>query len=515
MGTVVTGRGDGPDPEPLVAALRSAGLDVGRAGGDDSDGARHVRRPGAPRRAAPRAPGRRARAERRRRRGRSPAGRPCAAVRRRPAARAVPRPASADDHRGPRPAPAAVPHVAGRAEPCAATATARSSPRRPIHEAVATEHGLARTGGSSRSTSSPATRSRPPSCVELVRAAGVPPRSTTTSSATAMAAAGVDPAGFDSDPSIPLDPDADALEGFRLVLAHLDRSIEANRAGHDRRRRPGVPARVPRRRPAQPLGAPARPSRCCPPTCWRGPETASASSAQSTGPPRDLDVYVLEWDDYVDRPGRRDRGRAASRCATSSRPTGPPPTTSSPRPCGRERRPALLRALVGLARRRRHDPATGGPHADQPIARGRPPTHREGPGPADRARPGDHAGDAGRGRPRAAQGRQEAALPPRVLRRPAPDERSARRSSSGSRRCRTTSARTRTPRCTSPSCARPSPSCRRRRPPETFVAIGQLIEQLEQSRQARPRRVRRAVRRLRQPRPPAGRCARVLDGAGG
>ena len=43
--------------------------------------------------------------------------------------------------------------------------------------------------------------------------------------------------------------------------------------------------------------------------------------------------------------------------------------------------------------------------------------------------------------------------------------------------------RTRTPRCTSPSCARRSPSCRRRPRAETFVAIGQLIEQLEQIRQ--------------------------------
>ena len=46
-----------------------------------------------------------------------------------------------------------------------------------------------------------------------------------------LAAAGVDRAGRHIEPGIELDPQAPAIEGYRLVLANLDEAIEANRQG--------------------------------------------------------------------------------------------------------------------------------------------------------------------------------------------------------------------------------------------------------------------------------------------
>ena len=65
--------------------------------------------------------------------------------------------------------------------------------------------------------------------------------------------------------------------------------------------------------------------------------------------------------------------------------------------------------------------STRPPAATAPTARSEPScaAHRQGPGPPAGGGPGDHPGHAGRGGPRAAQGRQEAALPPGVLRRAA------------------------------------------------------------------------------------------------
>ena len=86
-----------------------------------------------------------------------------------------------------------------------------------------------------------------------------------------------------------------------------------------------------------------------------------------TGAPRDLDVYVIEWDDYVTdlapetvaalQPVRdqleADRAAAHQELATA---------------LGSDRVTALRErwsAWLGT----QHDPATGGPHADHPVAR--------------------------------------------------------------------------------------------------------------------------------------------------
>ncbi|MET0908533.1 MAG: CHAD domain-containing protein [Ilumatobacteraceae bacterium] len=113
-----------------------------------------------------------------------------------------------------------------------------------------------------------------------------------------LRAAGVDPAGHHDDPSVPLDADEPALDGFRLVLANLAASIVANVAGtiddidseflHDLR------VAVRRSRSVVGHGRHVLPADLGE---WGANELKSIGTL--TGPPRDLDVYVLEWDDYV------------------------------------------------------------------------------------------------------------------------------------------------------------------------------------------------------------------------
>jgi CHAD domain-containing protein len=112
-------------------------------------------------------------------------------------------------------------------------------------------------------------------------------------------AAGVDLGGFRATMAIPLDPAMSAVDGFRAVLAHQARAIGANWSGtidrsdteflHD--------LRIALRRTRTVLGE------------ARGvlPDDVRAAARQDfawlaglTGPARDLDVYLLEWGQYVD-----------------------------------------------------------------------------------------------------------------------------------------------------------------------------------------------------------------------
>ena len=160
-------------------------------------------------------------------------------------------------------------------------------------------------------------------------------------------------------------------------------------------------------------------------------EPAMRSLGDLTSPPRDLDVQVIEWDERVaalDGDEARHDLEPLRRQVVADRDRRPRRADPAPR---RGRRPPAPRPLDGAA----GEP--DGP-ARRRAARRRPDRRRR---PRDRIRkaqrrlarprPGDHAGDAGRARPRRAQGRQEAALPVGVLRRLAPRPTNASRSSSG------------------------------------------------------------------------------------
>jgi CHAD domain-containing protein len=361
MGTVLTGRGDQPDPEPLVAALRATGLDVGapsvttRAVLDTFDGLVHraglrlehrdgvlelsgggavgAQLPvtGAPRVATDLPPG-----PFRARLGeiieiRAVLPRLCLTSRDR---RAVRR---------------------NRDGKVVAAAT--------LHQRVVTEHGPLE-GWFVEVEELTGYEKQAAELVEVVRGVGVRELDGDLV-VTAMAAAGVDPAGFDNDPSTPLDPDIDALEGFRLVLANLDRSIDANLQGtiddvdpeflHEFR------VAIRRSRSVLRHGRAILPADVL---TWAA--DGLRELGMLTGSPRDLDVYVLEWDDYVVdlEPGTvaalqpvraqldADRAAAHEELATALR---------------SERVVALLRRWSDWLDTR-HDPADGGPHADRPVS---------------------------------------------------------------------------------------------------------------------------------------------------
>jgi CHAD domain-containing protein len=132
---------------------------------------------------------------------------------------------------------------------------------------------------------------------EALRAAGVEESETDTLTLCA-AAAGVELAGFTATATVPLEPAMAAIDGFRLVLANLAATIDANWQGtidqtdpeflHDLRiavrRSRVVLANAKRVLPAEILGK----------TC---DELAWLSDLTST--PRDLDVYLLEWSKYT------------------------------------------------------------------------------------------------------------------------------------------------------------------------------------------------------------------------
>jgi len=104
--------------------------------------------------------------------------------------------------------------------------------------------------------------------------------------------------GYDDSPTVPLQPDDDALAGFRRVLANLCRTAFANLQGtiddvdpeflHD--------LRVSVRRTRSVLG---QGKGVLPQEVRDQYREAFSWLGQVTGPPRDLDVYLLGWDAYV------------------------------------------------------------------------------------------------------------------------------------------------------------------------------------------------------------------------
>ena len=244
--------------------------------------------------------------------------------------------------------------------------------------------------------------SRPSELVEVVAPRAAPTESTATSCDRALAAAGVDPAGFDSRPEHPARsgrcPPSTASGSCWPTSAE---TIEANLPGHHRRHRPASSSTT----SASPCAAPARCSAtaatCFPPTSWRGPSRpplARRRHRPAAGPRR-----------LRPRVGRLRRRRSAPatvaalepRAPPAATPTGPPPTPSSPRRLARRRRHGSCcerwTAWLGDADR------PGDRRAARPsdplgaVVRRR---IEQGPAPPARARPGDHPGDAGRGRPR-------------------------------------------------------------------------------------------------------------------
>ncbi|HEX2701369.1 MAG TPA: CHAD domain-containing protein [Acidimicrobiales bacterium] len=108
----------------------------------------------------------------------------------------------------------------------------------------------------------------------------------------------VDVAGFRGSPTVPLDPGEPALDAFRKVLSNLAAAIDANRPGtidhidpeflHDLR----VAVRRTRSVLSEARGV-------LPPEVRRRFREGFGWLGQATGPARDLDVYVIEWADYV------------------------------------------------------------------------------------------------------------------------------------------------------------------------------------------------------------------------
>ncbi len=113
------------------------------------------------------------------------------------------------------------------------------------------------------------------------------------------AAAHVDLAGFNATATVPLDPSMPAVDGYRAVLANLATVINANWQGtidqldteflHD--------LRIAVRRTRTVLGE----AKAVLPAAVRDAARDGFKwLAGLTGPARDLDVYLLEWDRYTD-----------------------------------------------------------------------------------------------------------------------------------------------------------------------------------------------------------------------
>lgn len=114
----------------------------------------------------------------------------------------------------------------------------------------------------------------------------------------ATRASGVDLDGFDDSPTVPLDATMPAVEGVRDVLANLADTIDANWQGttehldpeflHDLR----VAVRRTRAVVSQTKAA-------LPPDVVTDAREGFGWLGGLTGPARDLDVYLIEWNDYV------------------------------------------------------------------------------------------------------------------------------------------------------------------------------------------------------------------------
>jgi CHAD domain-containing protein len=113
------------------------------------------------------------------------------------------------------------------------------------------------------------------------------------------AAADVDLAGFTATATVPLDPTMAAIDGFRLVLANLAATIDANWQGAIDQTDPEFlhDLRIALRRTRVVL---ADGKRVLPPEILDRTRGELAWLTDLTSTPRDLDVYLLEWSNYTD-----------------------------------------------------------------------------------------------------------------------------------------------------------------------------------------------------------------------
>ena len=341
------------------------------------------------------------------RRGRAPSCRsPAPAVRRRPAARPVPVPPRRH-HRGPR--PAALATVTTKRGDERATATARSSPASTIHEATARRTARRRVARRGRRADRlrEAGRRGARSCAARV---------VTEDDDLVDIGAGARrcrPGRAPHDPTVPLDPDLPAIEGFRAVLANLDDAIEANWPGtiddidpeflHDLR------VAVRRTRSVLRHGKRAARRRA---GVGRGRLSALGDVRRARPRPRRVRARV----------GRLHGALGAGDAAALEPVRGQLDEDRARRARGlaAERAPARSALLERWSAWLADDPAPpvrtpADPLGDVVARRIRKAQRRLiEHGRAIRRHPR-------RGRPRSAQGRQEAALPAGVLRRPAPD----------------------------------------------------------------------------------------------
>ncbi len=113
------------------------------------------------------------------------------------------------------------------------------------------------------------------------------------------AAAGVDLAGFVSTAGVALDPEIAAGDGFRLVLANLAATVDANWQGTIDQTDPEFlhDLRIAVRRTRTVLAAAKE---VLPATVLEPARRDFAWLAGLTSAPRDLDVYLLEWSRYTE-----------------------------------------------------------------------------------------------------------------------------------------------------------------------------------------------------------------------
>ena len=280
---------------------------------------------------------------------------------------------------------------------------------------------------SSRSTSWPVIRSRPPSCASCIEGSGFVVDRWRTGRAR-RGSAGVPLGGYDVPVGVPLAADDRAIDGFRAVLANLRDAMVANWDGtvadidpeflHD--------LRVAVRRTRVVL---ANAKRVLPDDVRQQAREDFAWLGAISGTARDLDVYQIEWPDYT-----------AALDATATEALVP-----LREHLGVERQAAHVELAAQLSSARASevveswngwldhpvDVGTLGDRSDEALAKTVAAAGPPRPPGDGRPRADDHAGDARRDGARAAQGRQEAALPHRVLRRAVRQGRRARRSSAG------------------------------------------------------------------------------------
>jgi CHAD domain-containing protein len=137
--------------------------------------------------------------------------------------------------------------------------------------------------------------------VEVLHGLGLSLCETDTLSQCATAAH-VDLAGFTATATVPLDPATPAVDGIRAVLANLAGAITANWQGTIHQSDPEFlhDLRIAVRRTRTVLAG----GKAVLPATVRDPASDGfAWLGGFTGPARDLDVYLIEWDRYTERLG--------------------------------------------------------------------------------------------------------------------------------------------------------------------------------------------------------------------